>query len=114
MRLSLRTYPPTKAGIKPKIRSAQRTRYHANDAGFSLLEIMTVLIIIGLMSAAVVLSLKGPKDAPEDIANRFAAGINQFAKDAIYTGRPNALSVSKEGLHLMLSLIHISEPTRPY
>ena len=58
------------------------------------------LVIIGLMSAAVVLSLK-PPDAEEEAADKFVAQINQLAKESIYTGRPHALSISESGLDLM-------------
>ena len=71
------------------------------EAGFSLLEIMTVLVIIGVMSAAVVLSLNVTGPDEENAADKFVFRINQVAKDSIYSGKPNALSLSEEGLHLM-------------
>ena len=87
MRPSLSTYPLT----SPRHR----------EAGFSLLEVLVVMVIIGIMSAAVVLSLNAPGADERNAAERFVFLINQAAKDSIYSGKPNALSISEEGLHLM-------------
>jgi general secretion pathway protein H len=73
----------------------------SKTAGFSLLEILAALVIIGLMSAAVVLSLKPPDNSQTKFRDRLVLTLNQAAKESVYTGRVNALSVSAEGLHIM-------------
>jgi len=76
-----------------------RERY--KDAGFSLLEILAALVIIALMTAAVVLSLTPPERGQNEFRDQLLLRLNQTAKDAVYTGRVNALSVSEEGLQIM-------------
>jgi len=71
------------------------------ESGFSLLEILAALVIIGLMSAAVVLSLKPPNNTQKDFREGLVITLNQAVKDSVYTGRVNALSVSEEGLQIM-------------
>lgn len=87
--------------MRPRLLPYDRARTLSRDAGFSLLEILAVLVIIGVMSAVVVLSLTPPRPAAQDRADQFVLRVNQLAKEAIYSGRPNALSISEEGLHLM-------------
>lgn len=53
------------------------------------------------MTAAVVLSLKPPASGQNDIRDKLVVQLNQAAKNSIYTGRVNALSVSAEGLQIM-------------
>lgn len=79
----------------------RKAKIATRDAGFSLLEVLAVLVIIGLMSAAVVVSMRGPDTSEQDFADNFVLQLNRLAKESIYTGRINALSVSEEGLHLM-------------
>jgi len=71
------------------------------EAGFSLLEILAALVIIALMTAAVVLSLTPPDRGQNEFRDQLLVRLNQTAKDAIYTGRVNALSVSEQGLQIM-------------
>lgn len=92
MRLSLPTY------VLPTPISRKQAD---GEAGFSLLEIMAVLVIIGIMSAAVVLSLNIGGADETDEADRFIFRINQLAKDSVYSGKANALSISEGGIHLM-------------
>jgi len=85
----------------PMLRRRLRVR-RSNESGFSLLEILVVLVIIGLMSAAVVLSMRPPENAERTFREDFVLRLNQTVKESIYTGRVNALSVSERGLHLMM------------
>jgi len=78
------------ARFNPASLKAQDMDLADSESGFSLLEVLAVLIIIGLMSAAVVLSMRGP-DTGEDFAGDFVLRVNQFAKESIYTGQVNAL-----------------------
>ena len=73
-----------------------------NEAGFSLLELLVVLVIIGLMSATVVLTMRAPAETEADYQETLLGTLNQTTKTAIYTGRVHALSASEAGLHLMV------------
>ena len=72
------------------------------EAGFSLLELLAVLVIIGLMSASVVLAMRPPVETEADYQETLLGALNQTGKTAIYTGRVHALSASEAGLHLMV------------
>lgn len=74
----------------------------AREAGFSLLEVLAVLVIIGLMSVSVVLSMRPPEPPENSFRDDLVLLLNQEAKAAIYTGQTRALSVSEDGLHIMI------------
>lgn len=70
------------------------------ESGFSLVEILVVLFIIGLMSAAVVLAFPKPKSALESQAATLASQLNALAQDGLITGSVNAAGFSKDGYAL--------------
>lgn len=70
------------------------------ESGFSLVEILVVLFIIGLMSAAVVLTFDKPKSALEKQAETLASQLNALAQDGLITGSVNAAGFSKDGYAL--------------
>lgn len=60
--------------------------YH-RQSGFTLIEIMVVVIIIGVMSVVVVSSLTGNDDRAAGLqANRFMAVVNEVRDEAIIVG----------------------------
>ena len=65
------------------------------DAGFTLVELMTVLVIIGLMSSAVVLTLPKEKPAFDKQVDTLVQHMNLAAQDSILTGKPHAWGVSE-------------------
>lgn len=70
------------------------------ESGFSLVEILVVLFIIGLMSAAVVLAFPKPKSALEQQAATLASQLNALAQDGLITGSVNAAGFSNDGYAL--------------
>ncbi len=73
-------------GFNPLKRSDQQ--------GFTLIELMVVIVIIGLMSGAVILTMADPRGRITGDIDRFA-GRTRAARDAaIIAGRPVALWVS--------------------
>ena len=71
--------------------------YCDNKRGFTLIEILVVLVIMGLLASTVVLTISGG-DAPlTEQARRFAARATMAAQESIVTGKPMGLSVSGEG-----------------
>ncbi len=65
-----------------------------NNAGFTLVELMVVLLIIGLMASIVVFSVPGGSSALEEDAQRFAARTAALRDNAILQSRPMAVQVT--------------------
>jgi general secretion pathway protein H len=68
-----------------------------DDAGFTLVELMVVLVIVGLVSAAVVLALPDPHGALRGEALRLAARADAARERAMMDNRPVALVVKEGG-----------------
>ena len=71
------------------------TRARAN--GFSLIELLVVIVIIGLLSSVVVLTMTDPRGRITGDADKFAGRVRAARDSAIVSGRPMALWVSQTG-----------------
>lgn len=67
--------------------------------GFSLVELMVVLFVMGLLAGVVVLSLPGDGKELRDEAERFAARTVAARDEAISGARPVALVVGRAGYY---------------
>ena len=67
------------------------------ESGFTLVELMVVLVIIGLAAAAVLLAMPETGGSLEAEAERFAARAKAARDSAIVESRPIALSVDTAG-----------------
>jgi general secretion pathway protein H len=67
------------------------------EQGFTLVELLIVLTIIGLMSAAVVLAIPDPRGSLVSEAERFAARAHAAQERAITDARPVAIRVTAAG-----------------
>lgn len=65
--------------------------------GFTLIELMIVITIIGLASAAAVLAVPDPRGRVRDEAARFAARVDAARDVAIIEGKPVSLWVTTGG-----------------
>lgn len=68
-----------------------------DTSGFTLVELMVVLLIIGLMASVVVFSFPGGNSALEEDAQRFAARTAALRDNAILQSRPMAVQVTPSG-----------------
>ena len=59
----------------------------SNDQGFTLIELMVVIVIIALTSAAVIFAIPDPRGRVIDEAERFAARTLAARDDAIVQSR---------------------------
>jgi general secretion pathway protein H len=65
--------------------------------GFTLVELLIVLTIIGLMSAAVVLAMPDGRGGLIDEAERFAARAQAAQERAVVDARPMAIRITSAG-----------------
>lgn len=68
-----------------------------HDKGFTLVELMVVLVIVGLMSAAVMFALPDPRGRLVDDAERFAARALAARDLAIVTSRATRVRLDASG-----------------
>lgn len=80
----------------PAQRGVQSLR-RSNQRGFSLIELLVVITIIGLLSTVVVLTMADPRGRISSDADRFAGRVRAARDAAIVSGRPMALWVSQTG-----------------
>ena len=66
-------------------------------AGFTLVELMVTIAVIGLAAGAVVLSMPDPRPAVGVEAEQFAARLARAREEAIMTNRPVAVEADASG-----------------
>ena len=69
---------------------------HIKEAGFTLVEIMAVMVIIGLMTSAVVLTMPQNKPAVNIYADNLVRDLNGAAQSSLLTGKVAALGLSEK------------------
>jgi general secretion pathway protein H len=67
------------------------------ETGFTLIELMVVIAILGLMSAAVIFNLPDPRGNLVDEAERFAARVIAVRDEAVITARETRVRVTQTG-----------------
>ncbi|MGZ9098207.1 MAG: GspH/FimT family pseudopilin [Brevundimonas sp.] len=66
-------------------------------AGFTLVELLMVVAILGLAAGAVVLSVPDPRPTVAADAERFAARLTRAREEAILSNRPVAVAATSTG-----------------
>ncbi|GLS02826.1 type II secretion system protein GspH [Brevundimonas denitrificans] len=68
-----------------------------NKEGFTLVELLMVVAIIGLAAGAVVLSVPDPRPSVAEDAERFAARLSRAREEAVLSNRPVAVEATPAG-----------------
>lgn len=84
-------------GAQAASRRAASAGANGKRAGFTLVELMMTLVVIGLAAGAVVLSMPDPRPAVGETAERFAARLVRAREEAILTNRIVAASADADG-----------------
>jgi general secretion pathway protein H len=66
-------------------------------AGFTLVELLMTVAIIGLAAGAVVLSVPDPRPSVAEDAERFAARLSRAREEAVLSNRPVAVETTAAG-----------------
>ncbi|OGN46949.1 MAG: type II secretion system protein GspH [Caulobacterales bacterium RIFCSPHIGHO2_12_FULL_68_13] len=74
-----------------------RARLQRRRTGFTLVELMVTVAVIGLAAGAVALSLPDPRPAVGLEAEQFAARLSRAREEAILTNRPVAADADTAG-----------------
>ena len=69
----------------------------ARRAGFTLVELLMTVAIIGLAAGAVVLAVPDPRPLVSEDAERFAARLSRAREEAVLTNRPVAVEATAAG-----------------
>jgi type II secretion system protein H len=71
-----------------------------NEAGFTLIEILSVLVIIGLLTGLVVVTLPSTRSETEIQAQTLVRQLNALSQDGLISGEIRGFGLSKTGYAL--------------
>lgn len=75
----------------------QRPRHTHGQAGFSLVEMLVVLVVVGLVSSVVLLNARPSRPGLAEEADRFARTLAEARDTALIGNRPVLVEVTPDG-----------------
>lgn len=72
------------------------------DAGFTLVELLVVITVIGLMASVAVLSLPNRRPDTQEDVERLAARLQLAADMAVLSGRPTGVEFSRDKYRILV------------
>lgn len=69
----------------------------ARDGGFTLIEMMLVILIIGVMSTAVLLTVPDKKPAVQRFSENLIRDLNLAAQTSLISGQPTGFGLTRDG-----------------
>jgi general secretion pathway protein H len=78
-------------------------RAHRRGAGFTLVELLAVILILGIVLSMAALSInrRGREDVALDIARRVALVCQALADEAVYRARPLGIDLARDGYRIV-------------
>jgi general secretion pathway protein H len=76
---------------------SERARRRAGDDGYTLIEALVTLTVLGLMAGVVVLSAPGPDRRAREAAEILAARLSHAGEESIIVNKPIAFFVTAKG-----------------
>ncbi len=84
-------------GAQAASRRAASVSATKRRAGFTLVELMMTVAIMGLAAGAVVMTLPDPQPSVSEAADVFAARLMRAREEAVLANRPTAVEVTRAG-----------------
>lgn len=95
----------------PTGKNSNRITFGKQEDGFTLIELMVVLVIIGLMSSFVMLNLPASQTSVEEDVEKIAARFAAATREAVLSGETIGVMLTRSGYQFLRRRKGTWEPT---